>query len=381
MTSKTAATTKPPDPKDPPTRIRPLRDDEEFGVRPRDLRETLYRGALAWGAEDGLAELLSRDVTGALRAAYGERVQQDEESPTDSFPLLSDLLENPALLEPPAQVIPRLAWQGRATGLVAPDKAGKSTLAGRAVAALTQGSKFLDGRPKKGSAVVVAPDEAVGDTVRRLHETGADPAKVRVLALRPPSLLTALNELLTENPADLVVVDSLAEWGRLAMGTAPEDGDSSGWGAVVRPLVQISRDHDCGVLLLHHPRRSDGQYRGSGEIAAALDCLLEMTMPQTGEDPTLRRIRGRARWPVEDWSLRLEGDQYVLGGGGPLALEARILMDLAHHPGTSRNQQFDRLGGGRNTYLAAVRRMVQQGAVKEREGVLYRPEDIEEELL
>ena len=122
-------------------------------------------------------------------------------------------------------------------------------------------------------------------------------------------------------------------------------GASSGWGGVVRPLVQRSRDHDCGFLLLHHPRSSDGQYRGSGEIAAAVDALIEMTMPTPSEDPTLRRFRGRARWPMEDWAIRMDEGAYLLGGGGPVPLETRIVMDTAAHPGPSRNAQHARLGG------------------------------------
>ena len=179
----------------------------------------------------------------------------------------------------------------------------------------------------------------------------------------------------------MVVVDSLAEWARLTVGQAPDDGDSSGWGGVVRPLVQLSRDHDCGFLLLHHPRRSDGQYRGSGEIAAAVDALIEMTMPTPSEDPTLRRFRGRARWPMEDWAIRMDEGAYLLGGGGPVPLETRIVMDTAAHPGTSRNAQHGRLGGRKSTCLAAVNRLVESEGLKERDGGLYLPAYVEEGVL
>ena len=314
-------------------------------------------------------------------AVDGTGPEEEEATPEEYFPLLSELLANPELLEPPAPVIPRLAWRGRTTGLIAPDKSGKSTLGGHAVAALTRPVKFLDGRPDRGTAVVAAPDEAVGDTVRRLHEVGADPARVRVLRTQPPSLLAGLNDLLGAHPADLVVVDSLAEWARLTMGTAPEDGDSSGWGAVVRPLVQLSRDHECAVLLLHHPRRSDGQYRGSGEIAAALDCLLEMTMPQSGENPTLRRIRGRARWPVEDFAIELREHAFVLTTGGEVPLETRVLMDTRANPGTSRTAQYKRLGGRKQAHVTAVNRLLDQEFLYDRNGKLFVPSDVEEDLV
>ena len=322
-----------------------------------------------------------------IRAIAGEATMDGTEpegedtTPDQVFPLLRDLMDDPELLRPPPMVLTRLAWRGRTTGLIGPDKSGKSTLTAHGLTALTRGVKFLDARPSPGTAVVAAPDEAVGDTVRRLDEVGANPDRVRVLTLRPPDLLAKLNALLDAHPADLVVVDSLAEWARLTLGRAPEDGDSSGWGAVVRPLVQVSRDHDCGVLLLHHPRRSDGQYRGSGEIAAALDCLLEMTMPQSGENPTLRRIRGRARWPVEDFAVQLRDGVFTLGTGGEVPLEARILMDTRANPGTSRNAQHQRLGGRKATHVAAVNRLLESGGIQDRDGGLFVAGDVEEDFL
>jgi hypothetical protein len=307
----------------------------------------------------------------------GVHPEADPDEPERPFLSLRDLLDDPEILRPPPPVVWPYGYRGRSVLVVAPDKAGKSTLAAHAVGDLTNGTPHLGRRNPVGTALVVAPDEALGDTVRRLQEVGAHPDRVRVLVGRPPHPLAALTTALAEEPADLVLVDSLAEWARITSGTAPDDGDSSGWGAVVRPLVQVSRDFDVALLILHHPRRSDGQYRGSGEIAAAVDCLWEMTMPQSGEDPTLRRFRGRARWEVEDFSIRLEGDRFVLGGGGVVSVEARILLDLGQNPGTSRNAQHGRVGGRRETYLAAVNRLLETQAIQEQAGKLFRPEDVE----
>lgn len=296
------------------------------------------------------------------------------------FARLRDLLDDPEMLQAPEEVLPRLAWRGRATLLVGPDKAGKSTLATHGVAALTQGLPWLGARPEKGTAIIAAPDEAVGDTVRRLVEAGADPDRVRLLVTSPPQPLGVLTEALAAEPADVVVVDSLAEWARLTRGEAPDDGDTAGWGAVIRPLVQLAREVNLGLLLLHHPRRSDGQYRGSGEIAAAVDVLREMLMPQVGEDPTLRRFRGRARFQLEDFSVRLEDGQYVLGGGGIIALEARVLLDVSANPGTTRADSYRRLGGKKSTHVAAINQLLGSDALVDRDGALYRPEDVEEDL-
>ncbi len=164
------------------------------------------------------------------------------------------------------------------------------------------------------------------------------------------------------------------------MGQAPDDGDSGGWGAVIRPLVHLSRVHDVALLVLHHVRRSDGEYRSSGEIAAAVDCVLTMKVPANEEDPTLRRFSGRARWPVEEFSVRMEQGGYVLGAGGPIPLEARVVMDTSGNPGTSRTAQHKRLGGRKATYVAAVNRLLETGGVVERAGKLYVEGDAEGEM-
>jgi hypothetical protein len=362
------------------------------------------RQSVAWSAEKslasyfpgpGVAKALAGGIVDALTAGNrqnGGRPSEEKPelatlgdgehtTPEDSFPLLRELMERPELLQPPEAIIPRLAWRGRSTGLIGPDKSGKSTLACHAASALTNAGTFLGERLTRGRAIVCAPDEAVGDTVRRLVEVGADGGRVRVLALRPPDLLAQLDSILSSHPADLAIIDSLAEWARLALGQSPDDGDSAGWGSVVRPLVQLSRAHDVAILLLHHPRRSDGQFRGSGEIAAALDALLEMRPGGQGEDPTLRRITGRARWPVEDFSVRLDGDRFTLGGGGPVSMEARILMDLRVNPASTRADSYRQLGGRKASHTAAVNALIESGGIVDRKGRLFLPDDIEGDFL
>ena len=69
------------------------------------------------------------------------------EAELPSYYQLRDLLQRPELLHPPPVVVPRLAWEGRITLLAAPEKPGKSTLLGQAVAAVAQGHDFLGDPP------------------------------------------------------------------------------------------------------------------------------------------------------------------------------------------------------------------------------------------
>lgn len=298
-----------------------------------------------------------------------------------AFALLSDLLERPEMLAPPAELVPRLVWKARATLLVALAKAGKSTVGAVATAKLSRGAWFLGDRVAKGRVIVVAPDEHTGDTVRRLHELGADGSRVRILVLRPPDLVESLRAMHEEWPADLVVIDSLAESARMMLGKAPEDGDTAGWGVVVRPLVNLAHDLGFGLLTLHHARRSDGEMRGAEEIAASFDAILTMREGHPDEDPTLRRITGRARWTIEPYSLRMEDGEYVLGGGGPVSLDARVVTDVATNPGTSRAESFDRIKGRKASHVAAVGRLVEAGTVVDRGGSLFLADQVEEAVL
>lgn len=300
------------------------------------------------------------------------------------WPTLEELLERPELLEPPAPVLPRLAWAGRATLLAAPDKSGKSTLAADGAAALTRGRPWLGEATTPGHVLWAGPDEHVGDTVRRLTGLQPHPGRIRLLAAQPPSPMAALLAILDAWPAQLVVVDSLAEWARITLGQAPDDGDAAGWGTVVRPLVGLAHGRGCGLLLLHHPRRADGQYRGSGEIAAAVDCLLEMRLNTEGEDPTLRRVTGRARWPLEPWSWRMGDGAVHLGTGGPMTLDARILAYIERNPGTPRTPLAAQLGVRKAEIVRAVDRLVALDALAEHEHHggkrLYLPRDVQTHL-
>lgn len=270
----------------------------------------------------------------------------EQDAPT--FRTLAALLENPELLKPPAALIPRLAFAGRTTCIAAPDKAGKTTLVGSASAALTRRRSFL-GEPcggMTGRVVWLGLEEAIGDGVRRLFEMQADPERVQMIVGGSAALLRQTRQLLAEWPADLVMVDSLTEYARVVHGDVPKDGDAAGWAAVIRPLVALTREFpNLALIILHHVRRSDGQYRGTGEIAAAVDCMLEMAPPTSSESPTLRHFKGRARWSVLPFDVEFTDGVYRLAGNGALSLDAKILHHVGQHAGTSHSKLREAVGG------------------------------------
>lgn len=294
------------------------------------------------------------------------KLHDSGEAPT--FATLGDLLERPELLAPPECVVPRLGYRGRLVVLAGPDKSGKSTLMGHAIAAVSRRGRFLDGRThtQQGRALLVGLEEAVGDAVRRLSEARADPRRVSLVVAPRRDLLTRIEALLSEWTSDLVVVDSLQEYARVTLGAVPDDGDSSGWASVVRPLAGLARTRDVALVVLHHVRRSDGQYRGSSEIAAAADALLELSPPKPGEDPTVRRIRGRGRWAIEPFEVALREGTYQLAGGAELSVDARVLLFIESNPGASKNAIRTGVGGRGKTVDSAVDRLLARGALEDR---------------
>jgi hypothetical protein len=288
-----------------------------------------------------------------VHGVASEEPREADEPPT--YATLADLLARPELLKPPECVVPRLAYRGRLVLLAGPDKSGKSTLLSHATAALSRMAPFLGAAvgARSGRVVWMGLEEAVGDAVRRLADLEADATRVQFVIYAPRDLLERTRALLSEWPADLLVIDSLTEYARTACGAIPDDGDNAGWAAVVRPLVAVAREHDIAVVVLHHVRRSDGQFRGAGEIAAAADALLELVPPNAGEDPAMRR------------RVALRDGRYELAGGAELSVDARVLLHIEGAPGTSKTATRKAVGGRAAAVDAAINRLLDRGAIED----------------
>jgi hypothetical protein len=288
-----------------------------------------------------------------VHGVASEEPREADEPPT--YATLADLLARPELLKPPECVVPRLAYRGRLVLLAGPDKSGKSTLLSHATAALSRMAPFLGAAvgARSGRVVWMGLEEAVGDAVRRLADLEADATRVQLVIYAPRDLLERTRALLSEWPADLLVIDSLTEYARTACGAIPDDCDNAGWAAVVRPLVAVAREHDIAVVVLHHVRRSDGQFRGAGEIAAAADALLELVPPNAGEDPAMRR------------RVALRDGRYELAGGAELSVDARVLLHIEGAPGTSKTATRKAVGGRAAAVDAAINRLLDRGAIED----------------
>ncbi len=277
-------------------------------------------------------------------------------TPAPPYVMLSDLVGQPELLEPPVFVVPHVAWEGRVSLLAAEEKAGKSTLTGQAAATLVTAGTFL-GIPLELRPVLwLALDEPLGDLVRRFVRFGARRG-VAVVQERPS--LPGLRRLIEEVGPGLVVVDTLAEY---AAGDVEDLNDAGQWLAPLRGLRQVAQETGAGILLLHHTNRSSGRYRGSSQIGAGVDAILEMTADPT--DPAVRVIRSRGRILNETLRLRYSELEGYRLEGAEVSLETRVLGAIGSHPGKGVKYLRKVVGGKAGDVDAILERLERAGAIR-----------------
>jgi RecA/RadA recombinase len=284
-----------------------------------------------------------------------------EERLADPGPLrtLADILRDPSVLELPETVVPRLAYRGRVTLVAGREKSGKSTLAGAGAACVSAGRPFLGETTTPTRVLWVSLEEHLGDLARRFVEHGAEPENVLVLE-RPSDGLAELETAVRVHAPRLVVLDSLAEF---CDRWVDEASQASQWVAPLAALRSLARTHDLGLQLIHHARKSDGRYRDSFAIGAAVDVILEMEA--ANEDQRVRRLRARGRFALEDFAVRLVAYDFELVGG-ELSLDARVVLYVEGNPGCSKRQVREHIAGRASDVDRIVDRLVKEGVLEDR---------------
>lgn len=295
------------------------------------------------------------------------------EGPADrpTFLSLDEALRCPELLQQPECLVAHLAWRGRLVLLAGQDKSGKSTLAGHAVAALSNGAPFLGKATQEGggNCVLVGLEEHFGDAIRRFQNLQAAAERVFVLLKPPTDLLGAIVREIKEKAVDLVVIDSLMAYAReVHDGKVPADGDNAGWSEVVRPLSRLAHETNVAIVLIHHTRRGDSQYRGASEIAAAVDVLLELDSI-TGRTTNRRKIKARGRICVEDFNIELTDQGYVIVSQDE-APDSRLRETVREwirlHPGSGKKAVRSGVGGRAELVDAELDALLGEGLVVNR---------------
>lgn len=283
---------------------------------------------------------------------------------------LRELLERPELLEPPAAVIPDIAYSGRVTLLSAREKAGKSTITGQAAAALSSGGNFLGTTLSAARVLWYGIDEPLGDTVRRFQQYGGDPDALTIQPERPSA--EELRAEIEAAGATLVVIDTLAE---LWSGRIESDRDANAVAGFFRPYVNVARETGAAIVVLHHTTKDGAEYRGSVQLGASVDIVLTLRRPFVATDPSSRggeieeeeddgrrTLRGKGRGVDVNMRLHFDGALYSIGDK-PMPLRARIMAELAKDP-ASGNELSDRLHVRKERVLAELKDMSREDLVE-----------------
>lgn len=185
-------------------------------------------------------------------------------------------------------------------------KEGKTTLAYELVVKVSKGEPFLGRTTTQGGVLILALEEHRRDVRLRLSGLGmkpTDPVFVHVGPLTPSRhVLTSLRAFIVEHKITFLLVDTLA-----AFWSVEDENDAAAVTKAVKPLLALARESKACVMLIHHARKSDGQYgdeiRGSGALFALADVALIL---KRHEVENQRKLVGISRYPETPPELIIE---------------------------------------------------------------------------
>lgn len=247
----------------------------------------------------------------------------------------------------------------------------KSWLAYDAVCAVSQNRPWMNfGKPVGGRGPVLVmnydnPAHECGRRHLRLGLTARSPAFFHSIGIHnPPAGLPAILQfpdafepietLVQHIQPKLVVVDSLRQ---------AQTGDESNSQEMARVMGQFRRltSYGCTFVVVHHTRKTDGMMRGSTEIEASADAIIEISEGMA----TWRKTRG---WDMLQssvgFSLIDRGNSTVLEGGPTL-----LTVLMAERGPLSRRDIQERLGLNQTAAKTIVDNYLSRGLVVETRGI------------
>jgi hypothetical protein len=295
-----------------------------------------------------------------VRRIHPEREPEPEPEPgVPEYEMLSDLLKNPDLLMPPKAVVPHLGWAGRITLIASPEKFGKSTLLRQAVAALSTGGHFLDGRVAPEPVAWLRLDEPKADLVRLLSHFGAHDG----VAISEQRGLGAydLHLWLNAVSAKLLVVDTLLEW---VSAMVENLYDARQWLTPLAGLRQVAQTTGAAIILLHHTVRDGTRYADSRQIGAGVDQIITMT--GKSNDPTFRLLNSRGRCVQEQLAIRYDPITGNALDQGETPVPMRTYRAIAQTPGVGKTKLRAQVGGKAEAVDQAIEHLLATRAIEDR---------------
>lgn len=228
-----------------------------------------------WFAAGGTQEQLLRTID---EAPLYSGITPLAESTRFHFTKLSDLLKDPD--EDKAFIWDNVLIKGGLSILAAKPKVGKSTVARNFALALAKGEPAFLGRSIAGSGPVLylALEEKRSEVKKHFKRMGATenlPIYIHT-GSAPEEAIPELRKAIIESQAVLAIVDPLQRMIRMR-----DLNDYSSVSLVLEELMQIARDTNCHILLIHHAnkgmvREGGDSILGSTALFGSVDCALIM---------------------------------------------------------------------------------------------------------
>jgi len=280
--------------------------------------------------------------------------------------------------------------RGLTTDLYGLWKVGKSTLLGCLLREMATGGE-LAGRPVAQGRALIVTEESAAKWKRRAEKLGiphgfhdiiARPFKKRATWEEWERLVSHLAHLVAERGYSLVVLDALPN-----LWPVVKENEAGEVLQALRPLVAVT-EAGAAVLMVRHPRKSDGEEatagRGSGAIDGFVDVIVEFRRYRPEEREDTRRVFSvYSREEPFELVADFDGTTYIaLGSKKDVRQEERfaaLLSVLPSQPpgltyGEVREAWPTEPRPGLATIKADLARLLKEGRVaREGEGVSGRP--------
>jgi hypothetical protein len=221
--------------------------------------------------------------------------------------------------------------EGTLAACVAKPKVGKTTLCYELGVKVAHGQSFLGRATQRSPVLFLSVEEHRREVKRRLRGLGADQLETLHIHTGPlddsPSTLYTIKQFISEHGIKLVILDTLNSFW-----SVQEENDAVAVTQAIKPLLHLARESGAAVLLLHHARKSEGEYgdeiRGSGALFSLLDVALILKRDAV---ETQRKLTAISRYPETppDLIIELRDHGYECLGDPSTTAKAAKLNKLA----------------------------------------------------
>lgn len=268
---------------------------------------------------------------------------------------LAELAKNPP---PKPEELGRMAWRGDVTCFAGREKHGKSTFATTDISEAVEAGR---------SALWVSCEESSNLILHRFQKAECGGMSRVWLPEARPRSWADVEEWLTENRPDYVLIDTLSSFLSAVGEAIPDHSEGERWQAVIQRFKALAEDYECGVVVIHHLAKNSGEVRGSTGITGGVDNIITLTPLGKVDQPGRRLERSRSRWGHSDLELVFDGMRYGVVEHGRFdgSLMLRVYLAIRRSPGIGSNDLKTAVHGSSKAITEAVRDLTEMKAVKD----------------